>query len=172
VGEAEQRLAGYRTPRRRPAVARGPDFRFDDRPRMLAGAVALWARSSRQMHDLCAARGIAYHHFLQPNQYVEGSKPLSREEVAKAFDERSVFRPVVVDAYPLLRQAGRELAVQGVAFHDLTDLFEGVEETLYVDDCCHLNRRGNARLAAAVAAALAADGVGGAGGAGGAPIPR
>jgi hypothetical protein len=155
VGEAEQRLAGYRTPRRRPAVSRGPDFRFDDRPRMLAGAVALWARSSRQMHDLCAARGIAYHHCLQPNQYVEGSKPLSRQERARAFDERSVFRPVVVDGYPLLQRAGAELAAGGVAFHDLTGVFAGVEDTLYFDDCCHFNRRGNALVAAAVAEAIA-----------------
>jgi len=156
VADAEERLATYHTPRRRPAVARGPDFRRDDRDALLAGAVAFWARSSREMHDLCAARGIPYHHFLQPNQYVEGSKPLSRQERAQAFREDSVYRPVVVAGYPLLRRAGRELAAEGIAFDDLSDVFAGVDETLYVDDCCHFNRRGNAILARAVARAIAA----------------
>ena len=157
VGEADARLAGYRTPRRRPAVARGPDFRHDDRDALLAGAVALWARSSREMHDLCSARGIGYHHFLQPNQYDEGSKPLSAAERSRAFDADSIYRPVVVAGYPLLRRAGREMAADGVAFHDLSDVFAGVEEPLYVDTCCHFSRRGNVLLAQAVAAAIAAD---------------
>lgn len=157
AAEAEARLAGYDTPRWWPAVSRGPDFQHRDRATLLEGSVRLWRRASRQMHDLCAARGIPYHHFLQPNQYVPGSKPLSARERALAYRADSLFRPLVEEGYPLLQQAGRELAAEGVAFHDLTALFSDVDDTLYVDDCCHLNPRGNRLLARAVAEVLAAD---------------
>lgn len=157
VAKAEADLGRYKTPRRRPAVARGPDFDRDDDGKVVESSVLLWTRASRQMRDLCAARGISYHHFLQPNQYVPGSKPLSAEELRSGYSEGSVFRPVVETAYPRLSAAGEALAAEGVPFHDLTGVFRQVEETVYVDDCCHLNPRGNDILAGAVARAMAAD---------------
>lgn len=153
---AEARLAAYRTPRWWPAVSRGPDFQ-EDPDAILAGSVALWQRTSRQMHDLCAARGIAYHHFLQPNQYVPGSKPLSAAERSRAYVADGDYARLVPEAYPLLRRAGRELASEGVSFHDLTDVFAGIEEPLYIDGCCHFNLRGNQILATAIARPLAAE---------------
>ena len=36
-----------------------------------------WAESSFQMHAVASAKGIRYFHFLQPNQYIEGTKPMS-----------------------------------------------------------------------------------------------
>jgi hypothetical protein len=108
------------------------------------------------MHDLAAARGIAYAHFLQPNQYVPGSKPLSGEERRTGFREDHPYRAVVVEGWPHMRAAGAELRAAGVAFHDLTGLFTERRETLYVDDCCHLNPRGNELLGEAIGRALAA----------------
>jgi len=154
AADAEARLAAYRIPRWWPAVSRGPDFRNDPEA-VLAGSVALWRRASRQMHDLCTARGIAYHHFLQPNQYLPGSKPLSAAERSRVYIPESDYARVVPEAYPLLVQAGGELAAEGVSFHDLSGVFSDVEETLYVDSCCHFNRRGNEILAAPVARAMA-----------------
>jgi lysophospholipase L1-like esterase len=109
------------------------------------------------MHQLCAARGIPYHHFLQPNQYVPGSKPLTLEERTRFTRDDHPYRQAVLDGYPELRKAGEELRRSGVAFHDLTDLFADEERTVYGDDCCHLNAYGNRRLAEAVAAALRQD---------------
>lgn len=135
------------------ALADGPRFSGGDEA-VLDAMVDLWARASRQMHDLCVARGIAYHHVLQPNQYVPGSKPLSRWEESNARRPDHPYRPWVERGYPKLRAAGRELAASGVAFHDLTELFAEERETVYADDCCHLNAHGNQMLAEAVAAAL------------------
>jgi hypothetical protein len=72
----------------------------------------------------------------------------------------SPWAPYAERAYPLLREAGRELRQAGVRFHDLTQVFAGVEEPLYVDDCCHVNARGNALLAEAIARAILEDAAG------------
>lgn len=155
VAAAENRVADWRLPRHRPFVARGPDFSYPSDDALYRDLAAFWARSSRQMHDLAAARGIAYAHFLQPNQYVPGSKPLSAEERRSAFTPGHVFQAPVVEGWPHLAAAGEELREGGVAFHDLTGLFAERRETLYIDDCCHLNPRGNELLGEAIGRALA-----------------
>jgi hypothetical protein len=135
--------------------ARGPElpgFAGDDAYPAIAG---LWMRSSLQMHRLCSGLGIAYYHALQPNQYVPGSKPMGDAERRVAFREDSPFRVPIERGYPLLRQAGGELAASGVPFVDLTDLFSAVSEPVYADDCCHLDARGNELLAAALARVIA-----------------
>ena len=113
--------------------------------------VALWSRCSRRMQEICELEGISYHHFLQPNQYVPGAKPLSDEERRVAYVEDSPYRMAVLDGYPALRAEGEALARDGVRFEDLTLLFADREETLYSDDCCHLNKTGNDLLARAIA---------------------
>lgn len=156
VVAAEERVAAWQLPRNRPFVARGPDFSYPSDDALYRDLAAFWARSSRQMHDLATARGMTYVHFLQPNQYVPGSKPLSAEERRTAWSPRQVFRVPVEEGWRHLVAAGAGLAAEGVAFHDLTGLFADRRETLYVDDCCHLNERGNELLGEAIGRALAA----------------
>jgi len=108
------------------------------------------------MHRLCVANGTLYFHFLQPNQYLEGSKPMGRLERQAAVAPGSVFETSVRAGYPLLREAGRELAAQGVAFQDLTGAFADVREPLYVDTCCHLNQQGYRILGRAMGRSIAA----------------
>ena len=94
-------------------------------------------------------------HFLQPNQYLPGSKPLmTGEEKWKVFHENYVGRNAVEHGYPLLQQAGQDLTAEGIEFHDLTQLFQETSETTYRDECCHLNETGNAMLAKRIAEAL------------------
>jgi hypothetical protein len=131
VAAAERRVEDWERPRRRPFVSRGPDFSHPSRSDLHRDLAAFWARSSRQMHDLAIARGIAYAHFLQPNQYVPGSKPLSAEERRSGFKEGHPYQAPVVEGWPHLAAAGEELRESGVAFHDLTGLFADHRETLY-----------------------------------------
>lgn len=119
-----------------------------------ASMVALWRRSSLLLHQACSANGIEYYHFLQPNQYVVGSKPLSQEEERVAISSEVSYGSFVPDAYPLLQSAGVELTGAGVRFHDLTLVYQEHPESIYVDQCCHVNRLGNQILAEAVAAAV------------------
>jgi hypothetical protein len=136
-----------------PFFVRGPERDHVAAEAMIPACVDVWRRSSLQMQAICAASGIRYLHALQPNQYDPGSKPLSPAEVKDAFDPEGPYRPVVEEGYPLLRAAGRELADAGVAFHDLSAAFAEVDETLYVDSCCHFNGEGNRILAEAIGAA-------------------
>ena len=123
-------------------------------PRTAAGMVddvyielaAIWQRCSLQLHRICRANSIHYFHFLQPNQYVTGSKPMSVEERAVAIAENQEYKPGAVAGYPHLIQAGRELLSNGVAYHDLTMIFSKIKEPLYIDNCCHLGDAGNALL--------------------------
>src|SRR5690606_27013855 len=119
--------------------------------------VAVWRRASIQLDRLCAQNGIHYLHFLQPNQYVPGSKPIGPEERARAVDRSAGndYCRAVEAHYPLLVAAGRRLVAEGIVdFHDLTRVFEQHPEPLYVDTCCHVNKRGNEILAQRIGKAM------------------
>ena len=136
-------------------LALGPAQSFDSKESLYRHCVALWKNSSRLLHATCQQRSIRYLHFLQPNQYLPGSKPLmTGEEKAKAFQDRYPGRNAVEHGYPLLQQAGQELIAEGIEFHDLTQLFQKTAEPTYRDECCHLNETGNAMLAKRIAEAL------------------
>ena len=129
----------------------GPRQMYANDDEMYSHIADLWRNSSLQMHHLCAGRGIRYLHVLQPNQYHEGSKPLSPRELEKYFDPSQEFAIGVKHGYPRLIEAGGSLRADGVAFHDLTRLFAGETDTIYSDYFCHYNARGTNLLAEAVA---------------------
>jgi hypothetical protein len=116
----------------------------------------IWMDSSLQMKRLCDANSIAYYHFLQPNQYVDVSKPMSPQERKLALKPEHFYRAGAVAGYPRLRQSGVRLADSGVRFHDLTAVFAGIEEPLYSDDCCHVNAKGYGVVARAIGDAIRA----------------
>ncbi len=135
-----------------PAV--GPQHRYPDEEAMYADLVATWSHCSVQLDRLCHANGIAYFHFLQPNQYVAGSKPIGPEERQAAWLDSHMYKPGAERGYPLLIEAGKELPAQGVKFRDLTRIFAQHPEPIYHDTCCHFNGRGHALMARAIADAL------------------
>ena len=118
-------------------------------------ALRVWYRSSVLMAGLSRDAGAEYYHFLQPNQYVPDSKPLTAEELDIAYDPAGWSARAYRAAYPLLLRLGGELRQQGINYHDLTQIFADNRETLYVDDCCHLNARGSELLAANMVQRLA-----------------
>lgn len=117
----------------------------------------LWLNGSRQLAKLAEGNGAAYFHFLQPTILLEGTKPLSAAErrLLGADPEHDPNAVYARRGYPRLRELGAQLRAEGVAFHDLTRVFADVEETLYVDNCCHFAERGNALLARRIAALIA-----------------
>ncbi len=136
--------------------ALGPDMGQADEQAAMALLVDVWWRSSVAMAGLCKAHGIEYHHFLQPNQYYEGSHPMGDDERRVAFSESAPYRRGARRGYPLLVAAGARIAASGAPYHDLTMLFAASSEPVYGDTCCHLAARGQALLAHAVAEAIAA----------------
>jgi len=133
-------------------------------------AVAHWAQASVEMRDLAAANGARYFHFLQPNQYVEGSKVFTEEEkqfadvdayAGREFPYHPSMRNYKWAArlgYPLLVESGAGLAERGVRFVDLTMIFADVRETIYRDACCHYTRSGYRMVAERIAREIIAGG--------------
>jgi len=132
-------------------VETGPEQNFATEGQMFKALVALWMRSSLQLQRLCSANGIEYCHTLQPNQYLPESKPMGPAELDDAIYSDSEYGRAVAEAYPLLIRAGAELKKAGVHFLDLTQLFAGISDPIYVDNCCHYNLRGNELVAATIA---------------------
>ncbi len=127
-------------------ITAGTNFPRDDEQWVLTQLAEFWRRSSEMMSEVAKAHDIPYYHFLQPNQYVDNSKPMGQEERAAAFLEGSSITPPYAAAarkgYPHLISSGQTLHRFGVAYRDLTMMFSDNEEVLYRDACCHLNTRG------------------------------
>lgn len=121
------------------------------------GLARQWVESSVSMRDLCEGRGIDYWHFLQPNQYLEGSKPMGAEEREVALAPGTPYAIHATAGYPVISNAGQTLVERGVRFGDLTHLFRDRSEALYTDACCHMNARGNSLVGAAIGARVARD---------------
>ncbi len=127
----------------------GPSFESEpmDPGQALRQAVDIWSASSLQMANLCKANGIPYFHFLQPNQYVPDSKLLTEEESRIAIQE-GAYKNIVREGYPLLIEDGRRLSEEGIHFIDMTQVFKDVAQSIYIDNCCHMNDEGGAIMAA------------------------
>jgi hypothetical protein len=127
----------------------GPVYNGSDEV-LLADSAAIWAKGSRFLNSICGANGIEYYHFLQPNQYVEGSKPFSEEE-RRDFIIPSGYGPIAARGYPLLREEGRRMQADGLVFKDLSEIFADEQRTVYLDSCCHFNRLGLKLIAESMA---------------------
>lgn len=117
-----------------------------------------WYLGALLMARLAERHGAEYYHFLQPNQHVPDTKKLSADELALVRRASYGSREVVWQAYPRLRQYGGMLRDQGFKFFDLSWIYEDHPETLYIDPCCHVNKRGNELLAAAIVRRIVAEG--------------
>ncbi len=132
----------------------GPPEHFESDKAMYEHCTDLWRRSSILLHQVCAARGIRYFHFLQPNQYVLGSKPIGRDEAAEAVKEGSPMCVAIRACFPLMQAQAPLLAQAGVDFTDLTGVFADHPEPIYNDICCHMEMSGDLIMAKAIAARI------------------
>ncbi|MEW6272833.1 MAG: hypothetical protein AB1689_26445 [Thermodesulfobacteriota bacterium] len=126
----------------------GPSFDRSDAERWRALA-DYWRDSSLLMHHLSRRLGFHYLHVLQPNQHLLGTKPLSDEE-RSIVPEGGTLGSDVRTGYALLLERARDLAAQRVSFLDATRVYEHTTESLYVDECCHVNELGSRILAEAI----------------------
>jgi hypothetical protein len=128
--------------------AAGPSVHYDDVNQLYHELAEVWGRSSLLINNLASQNGIEYYHFLQPNQYYAKSKELNKEELRDAYKENHLYREPVVIGYPVLINLGQTLLQNKINFFDATMLFVNVKETIYRDDCCHYNKKGNEIFAA------------------------
>jgi hypothetical protein len=115
--------------------------------------IQIWKKYIRLQRQVESTRGVPAYFFLQPNQYLKGSKPLSLEERATAINsEVADIRDAQIR---LLRGAAQDLTSEGVPVFDLTGLFHETPAAVYVDACCHMNERGNQIMARHIVSVLA-----------------
>jgi len=134
----------------------GPPVEYATRRDLYMDIARNWGRSSLLLHNLMRSQDGLYFHFLQPNQYIAGSKPLGEHERTVAIHAASPYRRPIEIGYPYLQAMGESLRKAGIWFEDLTPVFAGMEQELYNDNCCHLNNDGNLILARKIAAVIAA----------------
>jgi hypothetical protein len=144
----------YRSGGNYPFAQSGPAITFDSTESQWKELARMWARASLAMNALTQAMGGQYFHFLQPNQYF-GFKTLTAAEQSKAFIDQHPFQKGVVNGYPRLIEYG-QLLNNKLVFTDLTRIYQNVMETLYIDDCCHTNRKGYEMLASGIGKAIVA----------------
>jgi hypothetical protein len=157
LSETQMTLARSGSADRARFVGHGPRREYRSEDEFFQDLAAEWKRSSFEMAHLCAGAGIRYYHVLQPNQYDEGSKPLSAAERETAYRADHPYRKGVLKGYPLLSKAGLDLVAGGVKFYDARKVFAGIREPLYVDQCCHFSQKGSQVLAAWMATRIVQD---------------
>jgi len=140
-----------------PYVVTGPQREFASRQDLYENLAEIWSNSSILLNRLCREQGTRYYHFLQPNQYFPGSKPMGPDEKKVAIWADHPYRQGVEIGYPLLLRNSRLLKEQGVRFFDLTGIFKDHPEPIYVDSCCHSNQAGLDLMAVAIARAILDD---------------
>jgi hypothetical protein len=146
------------TPPRNSLIQLTPPVAARDEAALFDEIAKQWARASRSMSDLLAARSIPYFHVLQPNQYFATGRTFSTAEARVAFHPESPFRNGVQKGYPrLLRESGA-LTPPRMYFLNAVELFDAEPSAAYMDDCCHYTRAGYDRLADFIARGVLAAG--------------
>jgi hypothetical protein len=106
-----------------------------------------WARASALIDEMLRARGVAYFHFLQPNQYYT-TRTFGEDEANVALNAQSPFKPGAEAGYPFLVTAAESsLKTRNVKFFNGVHIFDKEPSPVYIDDCCHYTLRGNQILA-------------------------
>lgn len=121
---------------------RGPQFKKNDNNNYEI-ATNIWQQASEMLYAISQANNLTYLHILQPNQYVDGSKPLSEKEKKIAINPNNKWGIAAKEGYAHLISRGKQLKANGIPFYDLSMVFKDSTEELYVDDCCHFGKNGN-----------------------------
>lgn len=151
IGDIEVRLSKLQSSADPSFTVTGPNRPYDTERQMVLDLARSWERASILMNGLCQRSGVEYLHFLQPNQYLAGSKEMGEHERLSAINFELQSSGYAEMGYPLLKALGERLGDGGVHFVDLTMLFAATAEQTYSDDCCHYTEIGEQMVASAIA---------------------
>ncbi len=151
-----QNLKSESRPREFMVEELGPEWPFTDWGEFNQHSIERWMRSSYLMHAVATAHGAKYFHFLQPNQYVAGSKVLTAREQQIAILKGQGYGERYRLAYPMLQEQAAWLLDNDVAYTDLSQVFAAESGDIYIDNCCHVNERGSDLIVMAMAKTIGA----------------
>ena len=80
---------------------------------------------------------IPYIHVVKPNQYLAGSKPLSKQEEEEFYNYEKIKKPIQAHFEKL-----KITDLQTPNTMDQRWIFNSEYRTVYSDNCCHFNRVG------------------------------
>ena len=113
----------------------------------------IWKRFTTMQYDLLTVHEEKpTFFFVQPNQYLRGSKILSDEELEIAINEQSA--DLHHEQMTLVRAGYSDLRKSGIPIFDMTTVFLGYTDTVYKDNCCHLNGQGIYILTQAIVSSI------------------
>lgn len=118
-------------------------------------ALTIWKRSSRMTYVASASSGAKYFEYLQPNQYVLGTKKLTNVETKKFVNPASDYGRIISRFYQ--RITPQLLGIPPARVWDGRFLFKHEQRQLYQDDCCHLNSVGMQLMADDIADKIVQD---------------
>jgi len=145
IGRAYERLDQLSVEQDLDYQTRGPAKEYDEAV-FLEDSANLWRDASLLMRDISRSRDTTYIHFLQPNRYSSNKQLTERER--KMHDEKKARRNG--EGYRVLKQKAAGLREAGVAFYDLTPIFDDAEGDLFPDHA-HFDRAGRSIMAEHIA---------------------
>ncbi len=98
--------------------------------------VATWSRFIKQEQYLLKSNDKKGFFFVQASQYNPDSKVLTDEEKKVALNP--MIANLVTPKFQLIRAEAKKLDV-----YDLAAVFKNETASIYIDNCCHVNERGN-----------------------------
>ncbi len=107
-----------------------------------------WSKYTLLQHQLFSAQNKKALFFLQPSLWIADSKEFtSTEKKYKKVLYSNITSPISKSYEALRLEMARMEQSHDLTVHDLTYLFKDTQETIYVDNCCHLNNEGNRIMA-------------------------
>ena len=100
-----------------------------------------WIESSSMSFIIAKSKGIPYFEYIQPNQYISGSKPLSSKELTIAIGDNDYLYRWPAEKYYATIDSEEFLIPKDNVF-DGRNAFINERETIYTDACCHMNSHG------------------------------
>jgi hypothetical protein len=121
-----------------------------------ATSVRLWSKFLRQQHAFATSMKVPSVYFLQPITYT-AKKNLSAEEKNFLSQIDSKRLETLLLNYKLFSEEVAHLQSLGLPVFNMQNIFENSEQTVFTDNCCHLNEVGNTLLLEKIAKILAAE---------------
>lgn len=110
--------------------------------------LAVWKKYQSLSALIAQSRNLPYISFVQPNQYLEGSKQLSDREIEYFINP--AWAAFLNPRMKMLSDTADELAKSGLPVKNIMWIFKNEHQDIYIDSCCHFNELGNKILENAI----------------------
>jgi hypothetical protein len=121
----------------------------------VARAAQRYGANLDEAERIARERGVRFVHFLQPTLYSLARRGAYEDELLTFGFVPVQAEEAFTAAYPRLKRVVAERERRGSAEFDLTAVFDGLEDGVYLDGW-HINHRGNEVVAQHILAGLVA----------------